>query len=122
MKRFAREMGGRLHGLVGVLLTLLMLAAAAAAVLGWRLAQGPLDIAWVARRIEAAANLPGKPTRLSIGQATLEWSPVGSENDAATDGRSVNGGSAGRGLSLMLRDLHLVDLRDMQIARVDMMD
>ena len=122
MKRFAREMGGRLHGLVGVLLTLLMLAAAAAAVLGWRLAQGPLDIAWVARRIEAAANLPGKPTRLSIGQATLEWSPVGSENDAATDGRSVNGGSAGRGLSLMLRDLHLVDLRDMQIARVDRVD
>ena len=35
--------------------------------LAWRLSQGPLDLPWLATRLEEAANANGGPTRLAVG-------------------------------------------------------
>ena len=43
------------------------------AVAAWRLSQGPVDLAWLTHRLEAAANANGGPTRLSIGSTALAW-------------------------------------------------
>ena len=108
MKRTLLYLGARLRGVFVLLLAVVVLAVAGMAGLSWRLAQGPLDIAWVARRIESAANLPDRPTRLSIGDAALQW------------GGFAEG--AERGFSLQLRDVQLIDLQGAPIARVNQAD
>lgn len=50
-----------------IILTVLLTGAA------WRLSQGPVDLAWFTRRLEAAANANGGPTRLTIGTTALAW-------------------------------------------------
>jgi hypothetical protein len=52
------------------LAVLLLLAGGLAA---WRLAQGPLELDFLARAIEAQANAPDSPSRLEIGQASIAW-------------------------------------------------
>jgi hypothetical protein len=61
------------HRLVTLAITLAILAGAGAAVLAWRLSQWPLDLPWLATRLEAAANANGGPTRLAIGTVALTW-------------------------------------------------
>jgi len=61
------------HRLLTVVLALLVLSGVGTSLLAWRLAQGPLDVPWLARRLEAVANEPGGPVRLSIGGAALAW-------------------------------------------------
>ena len=39
----------------------------------WRLSQGPLELPWLAHRIEDAVNGDNGPTRLQIGTAALAW-------------------------------------------------
>ncbi|MFC7542920.1 hypothetical protein ACFQU2_30440 [Siccirubricoccus deserti] len=41
--------------------------------LAWRLAQGPLEVPPLARRIEAAANASLAGSRLEIGSAAIAW-------------------------------------------------
>ncbi|WP_137123663.1 AsmA-like C-terminal region-containing protein [Roseomonas sp. HF4] len=41
--------------------------------LAWRLEQGPLEVAWLARQVERSINAGGRPARLEIGAATLAW-------------------------------------------------
>ena len=53
--------------------TVLTLSAAAIALLAWRLSEGPIDLAWAARRAEAAYNQPDAKTRLAVGGASLRW-------------------------------------------------
>jgi hypothetical protein len=53
-------------------LLLVLLAGAGGALLAWRLAQGPMEVTWLARRLEQEANANG-PTRLHIGSAALAW-------------------------------------------------
>ena len=69
----ARWCGRVLHLLAATVLALALLLAAGIGVLAWRLSQGPLDIAWLAHRLEGEANTPGSATRLSIGGAALAW-------------------------------------------------
>ena len=108
MKRILFDLGVRLRAVFVLLLAVVVLTVSGVAALSWRLAQGPLDIAWAARRIESAANLPDRPTRLSIGEAALEWSGFAE--------------GSGRGFVLQLRDVRLVDRRDAPVARVDRID
>jgi hypothetical protein len=61
------------HRLVTLAITLALLSGAGVAALAWRLAQGPLDLPWLATRLEAAANASGGPTRLAIGSVALTW-------------------------------------------------
>jgi hypothetical protein len=62
-----------LHWAAGFALLLVILAGVGISALGWRLAQGPLDVPWLAHRIEAAVNTEDKTTRLTIGSAALAW-------------------------------------------------
>ncbi len=50
-----------------------IVAAVGLAVLGWRLAERPIEIRWLANRIEAAVDPAIAPGRLSIGSASLAW-------------------------------------------------
>jgi hypothetical protein len=93
--RAAIHVGGRLRGLLLLVLAVGIIVLAAGLGGAWRLAQGPLDVGWAARRIEAAFNLPDSPTLLTIGHATIRW-------NAYADG-------AGQGLELLLRDVRLRD-------------
>ncbi len=87
--------GRVLRAAMRLLLALAGLALAAAGVLAWRLSQGPMDVGWLARRIEAAANPEGSPTRLHIGQASVRWQGFQKGPD--------------HGLELRLRDVRVVN-------------
>jgi len=70
-----------------------VLAGVGLAALSWRLGQGPLDVGWLAHRIETMANTPDATVRVSIGGAAVKWQGFGE--------------GAGRALDLQLRDVQL---------------
>ena len=78
------------HWLVTLAITLMLLAGAGAAALAWRLSQGPVDLPWLATRLEAAANTNGGPTRLSIGTVALTWEGFRLGVDRPLDLRATN--------------------------------
>ncbi len=94
MRRFAgqaaRHAGGVLHAVGTIVVVLAVATALAAGALAWRLAQGPLDMAWLARRLEAAANADNGATRLQIGTASLAWEGFRHGVDAPLDIRLTN--------------------------------
>ena len=61
------------HWLVTLAITLALLGGAGVAALAWRLSEGPVDLPWLATRLEAAANANGGPTKLAIGSVALTW-------------------------------------------------
>ncbi len=103
-----RHAGRALHGLVRVALALTFLAALAAGALAWRLAQGPLEIGWLTRRIQAEANAGGTPPVLVIGSAALVW-------EGFTQG-------VDRPLDIQLTNLALLDAAGARIAEVPRAD
>lgn len=108
MLNVAGAVGRGAHRLLTLVLTLGVAVVIVAAALAWRLSQGPVEVDWLARRIEAAASVPNEPTRLTIGKAAVQW----------------GGFAAGpeQGLQLQLRDVHLNDLAGNPIATVAMFD
>jgi hypothetical protein len=62
-----------LHWTAGLALLLVVLAGVGTTALGWRLAQGPLELPWLVHRIEAAVNAEDNTTHLTIGSAALAW-------------------------------------------------
>jgi hypothetical protein len=71
---YAAWHGGRtVHRLLRVVLAVALAAVVAGGALAWRLAQGPLEIGWLTRRLEAAVNTDGAPPVLVIGSAALAW-------------------------------------------------
>lgn len=69
----ARGTGWLVHVLLQVALALVLAGAVAGGLLAWRLAQGPIEMSWLARRLENMVNADGGPTRLVIGDAALTW-------------------------------------------------
>ncbi|MFC7475207.1 AsmA-like C-terminal region-containing protein [Dankookia sp. GCM10030260] len=61
------------HRCVAVVLAAVVLALAGLGLLAWRLAEKPLDLPQLARRIEATVNARPDGPRLSIGQAAIAW-------------------------------------------------
>jgi hypothetical protein len=97
--------GGRvLHMLLALAVTLVLLAAVAAAGLSWRLAQGPLDLAWAIDRLEGAAASVGGGATIKLGGAALVWEgfQAGSE----------------RPLDIRLSDVIWRDANGVRIARI----
>ena len=96
-KRALRICGLGMGWLTRVVLVMLIagavLGGVGLAALSWRLGQGPLDVAWLARRIETVANTPDATVRVSIGAAAIKWQGFGE--------------GAGRALDLQLRDVQL---------------
>src|SRR5690348_5987091 len=68
-----RHTGRLLHLLAELAIGVAVRVGVLIGALSWRLAQGPLELPWLARRLEAAANAGGGPTRLSIGTMALAW-------------------------------------------------
>ncbi len=62
-----------MQAILALTLGLMVLASVGAVSLGWRLSQGPLELDWLARQVEAAVNRADGPTRLGIGQASMAW-------------------------------------------------
>ena len=79
-----------LHFLGTLAITLAVLAGVAAAAMAWRLSQGPVDLPWLASRLEDAANANGGPTRLTIGSAALAWEGFRLGVDRPLDLRMTN--------------------------------
>ena len=65
--------GMLLHWLGTLAITLAVLTGVGVGAIAWRLSQGPVDVPWLASRLEDAANANGGPTRLAIGSAALAW-------------------------------------------------
>ncbi len=65
----ARQAHLAARALVGLLLAIPLLLA----VLGWRLAQGPIEVPVLARAIEAEAAAHGGGHRLEVGRASIAW-------------------------------------------------
>jgi hypothetical protein len=63
----------RAHRLAHLALGAAMLALLALAILGGRLAQGPIELTALARLIEDQVNTPAAETRLEIGQVSIGW-------------------------------------------------
>jgi hypothetical protein len=66
----AREAHRAAHLLLGLCLVLLL----GLAVLGWRLAQGPIPLDVIARAIERSLNTPDAEAQLAIGHVAIAWS------------------------------------------------
>ena len=69
----ARDSGRLLHYLLLAAEVLALAAVLAGGALAWRLAQGPLEVGWLTRRLESAVNAGGEPPQLVIGHAALAW-------------------------------------------------
>jgi len=65
--------GQALRWCLSLLLFLPLLAGLLLGALAWRLSQGPLESALLARQIERTANADGGPLRLSLGSAAIAW-------------------------------------------------
>ncbi len=69
----ARHFGRLLHRLATIALALLLLIAAGLGALAWRLSRGPLELPWLAHRIEQQAASEGGQSHLHVGSAALAW-------------------------------------------------
>lgn len=108
MKRTVTALGCILRTVLALALAISVAAVAGVAVLAWRLAQGPLEMDWAARRIEAVRNSRDGPTRLAIGYAAIAW-------------EGFDGGNA-RGLELRLRDVRITGPNGAPVAALGQLD
>lgn len=70
----AAKLAGRfLHFCTACLIGLAVLGAVLAMVLTWSLSRGPLELNWLATRIERMLNAPDNPTRVTVGHVALTW-------------------------------------------------
>jgi len=68
-----RHVGAVAHRLAALALGMAVIASVLVAGAAWRLSQGPVDLAWLTRRLENAVNTGGGPVRLAIGSTALAW-------------------------------------------------
>jgi hypothetical protein len=73
LRRSGQAAAHFLHFLAEVVLGVLLLAVVAAGLLAGRLAEGPIDLAFLIPRLEAALNHPTGGPQLRIGAAALGW-------------------------------------------------
>lgn len=73
MRRAAGQVARGAERVVHVLQGVVIVALLALAALGWRLAQGPVELPWLAQAIEDQANEGREEFRLEIGRAAVGW-------------------------------------------------
>ena len=90
------------------LCTLLLLVGVGASILvagvAWRLSQGPLDLPWLAQRMQEVVNAESDPLRITIGHAALTWEGFRLGVDRPLDIRllDIKVTDAGQGHSMVL--------------------
>lgn len=72
-RQAARHTGRAVSALAGLALLVGAMTLVGGGALAFRLAQGPLESAWLTRQLEAAVNTAGAPAHLRIGSAALAW-------------------------------------------------
>jgi hypothetical protein len=105
----ALGLGRILHRLASIAFGIMVILSALLALAAWRLSQGPVDLAWLTHRLEAAANANSGPTKLSIGTTALAWEGFRLGVD--------------RPLDLRLTDIRLTDtggMRHVEIPRAEL--
>ncbi len=98
------------HRVCTLAITLAVLASVGSAAIAWRLSQGPVDLGWLTKRIEAAASADGGPTRLTIGSAALAWEGFTKGVDRPLDLRLTDvtvTGQAGRRINIPRAEVSL---------------
>jgi len=100
----AGHVGRLLHWLATIALTLVIVLAILTIGLAWRLSLGPIDIGWVAARVESLVNETDGPTRVDIGAAELGW-----------DGFRLG---VGNPLELRLSDIVVSDRSDHRLIHI----
>ncbi len=94
MRRLSGQAARGLWAVLRVLLALglgiVVVAASGFAVLAWRLAEHPIEMPWLAARLQAAASEAAAPAHLRIGTATLAWEGFRSGLGAPIDIRLTN--------------------------------
>ena len=83
------------HKLATLLFGTVLLVAVLLVLLAWRLSQGPMELDFLAARVEAALNTDGAPTQIEIGGIALAWEGFNHGLDSPID--------------LRLRDIAVVD-------------
>ena len=73
LRRSGQAAAHILHLLAEIVLGVVLLAVVAAGLLAGRLAEGPIDLAFLIPRVEAALNRPAAGPVLTIGEAALGW-------------------------------------------------
>lgn len=73
MRQAAGQVARRANTMLHLLLGVVMLALAALGAIAWRLGQGPLELPFLTRAIEAAANRSVTAGRVEIGGAAIGW-------------------------------------------------
>ena len=75
--------------LLSVVLALLVVVLCGFGALAWVLSQGPVEVPWLVRRLEATVNASGEqgggPTQWSIGRAKLAWEGFSAGTDRPVD-------------------------------------
>lgn len=90
MKRLFGQAAGVARRLLALALGIVMLAALGIGVGLWRLSQGPIDLAWLARGLEAETNHGNHPIHLEIGTLSLAWEGWHGAVDRPVDFRLAN--------------------------------
>jgi AsmA-like C-terminal region/Protein of unknown function len=85
----ARHLGRTGHLLLTAAMASTVIAMTGAAVLAWRLSQGPIASAYLAHRIETVLNGDG-PTQVHVGRAEIAWEGFRSGADRPLDIRLEN--------------------------------
>jgi hypothetical protein len=98
----ARHTGRLLRIIAEIALALLVILAIGVGTLAWRLKEGPLELPWLARRLESTAS--SAAMHLSVGTAALAW-----------EGFS---GGADRPLDIRLTDVSAIDADGTHIADI----
>lgn len=102
--RAASGLGRLLHRLAQMALALVILVAVGAGTLAVRLAQGPVEVAWLARRITTMVNGDSAGTTVTVGRAALTW-------------EGLHGG-LDRPIDLVLGDVTVTDAQGRRLAQV----
>jgi len=71
LRRAGRGAAGLVHAVIGLALAAALVTIAAAGALAWRLGERPLDVTWLAERLER--HVAPKGTVVRIGRATVAW-------------------------------------------------
>ncbi len=73
------------HRIISLTLALTLIGLVGTIALSWRLKSGPIELPWLTRQLQAAANTDGGPVRWSIGTASLAWEGFSAELDRPLD-------------------------------------
>ena len=121
LRRSGQAAGHILHLLAEIVLGVVLLAVVAAGLLAGRLAEGPINLAFLIPRVEAALNRPAGGPVLTIGAAALGWEGFRSGFESPLDlvfANVVLRGAGGAGIAEIPRAEVSLSAPELLIGRI----